>query len=308
MARVSADELAKHEEYAREAAHLYQAGLAASESAVDWAQAKLEARKAVVETLRQTRLLNDIQPALMQSAAHLRVIRRMLAAPISQDQFKFICRSYSKGLENSGRPLSAAAAKDAADVFAEWRDLSLTRWVGRNRAPYRRELAALISGVSPLIAAQLVTTVKRERLAIAQELAVTQLLDGLGWKRQPSLALDQRGQLPARHYAHKTKFATRSGAYEVDIACGLGETFVLAMECKVTNDATNSIKRINDVLNKARAWEQRWGDMVQTGAMLQGVIPPAQIKKLLDAEVSIFWSHRLEEFQEWLSERTDTAK
>ena len=183
----------------------------------------------------------------------------------------------------------------------------MTRWVGRNRAPYRRELEGLIAGVSPLIAAQLVTTVRRKRLAIAQEVAVTHMLDQLEWVRQPSLALDQRGQLPARHYAHKTKFATRAGAYEVDIACGLGETFVLAMECKVTNDATNSIKRINDVLNKARAWEQRWGDYVQTGAMLQGVIPPAQIKKLLDADVSIFWSHRLDEFQDWLIQRTDAA-
>lgn len=305
MARVSPADLAKHEELAKEAARLYQQGLFAADSARDWAEAKIEARKAVLFTLRETRLLTDIDAGLQKSGAHLRVLRRILAAPISQDQFKFICPTYSKGAENSGRPLKPGAARQAADVFNEWRDRSITRWVGRNRPPSRRELERLIGAVSPLIAAQLVTTVRRNRLSAAQELAVTQLLDAMGWTRQPALALDQRGQLAARHYAHKTKFATRSGANEVDIACGLGETFVLAMECKVTNDATNSIKRINDVLNKAKAWEQRWGDYVQTGAMLQGVIPKVQIKKLLDADVSIFWSHRLDEFQSWLIERTE---
>ncbi len=94
----------------------------------------------------------------------------------------------------------------------------------------------------------------------------------------------------------------------MDIACGLGDTFVLALECKVTNDATNSIKRIDDVLNKARAWEKRWGDYVMTGAMLQGVIPKKQLRKLLDADVSIFWSHRLRDFETWLLERAEPPK
>ena len=49
---------------------------------------------------------------------------------------------------------------------------------------------------------------------------------------------------------HKTRFAAKTRPQEVDIACGLQGTFVLAIECKVTNDETNSVKRINDVLKR----------------------------------------------------------
>ena len=56
----------------------------------------------------------------------------------------------------------------------------------------------------------------------------------------------------------KTKFATTTRPQEVDIACGLGATMVLAMECKVSNDTTNSVKRVNDVLKKATAWREHW--------------------------------------------------
>lgn len=307
MAAVPAALISFHEARAKEAIKLYQEGLNAPESAADWYEAKLLARRLVLSALRETSLLRNVEAGLLRSTEHLKVLRRLLAAPISQDQFKFICKSYSKDAENKGRPARPHAASEAATVFYEWRDKALTRWIGTNRSPTRRELEALIRGATPLIAAQVVSTVRRGRLAIAQEAAVVDLLKKSGWVQQPALALDQRGQLKLHEFSHKTKFATRSGSHEVDIACGLGDTFVLALECKVTNDATNSIKRINDVLAKARDWEKRWGDYVGTGAMLQGVIPKKQLKKLLDADVSIFWSHRLDEFEAWLIERAGPA-
>jgi hypothetical protein len=100
---------------------------------------------------------------------------------------------------------------------------------------------------------------------------------------------------------HKAPFATKTQPQEVDIACGLGKTVVVAMECKVSNDRTNSIKRVNDVLKKAKAWQDQWGAFVQTAALLQGVIASKDVKRLLQAEIHVFWSHRLGDFEKWLA-------
>jgi len=102
---------------------------------------------------------------------------------------------------------------------------------------------------------------------------------------------------------HKTRFATRTRPQEVDIALGLSRTYVAAMECKVSNDATNSVKRINDVIKKATAWKEHWGSFVEPVALLQGVIKPRDVRRLIDAGVVVFWSHRLKDLEEWLDER-----
>ncbi len=100
----------------------------------------------------------------------------------------------------------------------------------------------------------------------------------------------------------KTRFATATTAHqEVDIACGLKHSYVLAMECKVTNDETNSVKRVNDVLKKATAWKAHWGSFVITAALLQGVIAAKDVQRLDDAGVQVFWSHNLDEFRIWLA-------
>lgn len=73
------------------------------------------------------------------------------------------------------------------------------------------------------------------------------------------------------------------------------------MECKVTNDETNSVKRVNDVLKKADAWQRHWGSFVHTAALLQGVVAPRDVQRLTDANVTVFWSHDLVAFQTWLA-------
>ncbi len=104
---------------------------------------------------------------------------------------------------------------------------------------------------------------------------------------------------------HKTRFATGTTTHqEVDVACGLKGTYVLAMECKVTNDETNSVKRVNDVLKKATAWKEHWGNFVLTAAVLQGVVAPKDVQRLSDAKIEVFWSHDMPSFKSWLDVRT----
>lgn len=163
------------------------------------------------------------------------------------------------------------------------------------------ELASAIGAIAPLMANQQVATARRNRFAALQEKAVLNTLVARGWTRLQSGPVLTAGQLPAKHFMHKTRFASGvAQTQEVDVACGLGSTVVLAMECKVTNDETNSVKRIDDILKKAQAWKNHWAYFVRPAAMIQGVIKSSDVSRLIDAGVEVFWTHRLDLFDQWM--------
>ena len=228
-------------------------------------------------------------------------MRHFLAPPISQDQFKLLCSDWSKSSEKSGRPLTLAKSVAVAAVFAERRSKHLTAWIDRTRGPRLMELASAIGAIAPLMANQQVATARRNRFAALQEKAVLNTLVARGWTRLQSGPVLTAGQLPAKHFMHKTRFASGvAQTQEVDVACGLGSTVVLAMECKVTNDETNSVKRIDDILKKAQAWKNHWAYFVRPAAMIQGVIKSSDVSRLIDAGVEVFWTHRLDLFDQWM--------
>ena len=292
---------ALHAAHAAEAKRLYQEARDPAEGAADWKLALREARHVLAKALRASSYLLDVGAALQESGGHMLALRHFLAPPISQDQFKLLCPDWPKTSERSGSPVAAVPARAVAEAFGHWRDRYLTRWLGAGRRPTRTELREVLLALSPLIAAQTFATTRRNRLAAKQEQAVTKLLEAKGWTRLPSSLIDRRAAVPEKHFMHKTRFATATSApQEVDVACGLRDTVVLAMECKVTNDETNSVKRVNDVLKKAEAWKTHWGSFVVTAALLEGVIAAKDVERLVDAKVQVFWSHNLDVFSDWL--------
>ena len=187
------------------------------------------------------------------------------------------------------------------------RDIRLLPWLSQNRAPTAEETERVVTAVTPLLASQIHLTAKRTSSSNVQEEAVVALLTSKNWKRLPSRLVDRRASLGAHKFMKKTRFATNTRPQEVDIACGLGGTVVLAMECKVSNDTTNSVKRINDVLKKATAWRQHWGEgFVKPAALLQGVIGFKDVERLLDADIAVFWSHDLPRFERWIENSSVT--
>ncbi len=289
-----------HEEQCRIAAEVYVRGLNPLSGRLDWDSANIVARKHVLSTLRETAYLTSLEAALVQSGRHMTVLRHLLAPPMSQDQFSLLCPRYVKSVEKTGRGMSPAVAGDVAACILEWRNRRITRWIDAQRQPRRVELEALIRSTAPLLSQQFVQTLRRNRLSAKQELEITTLLRRKGWTAKHGQLVSTLSDVPARHFLHKTRFATKTLPQEVDIACGLGGTVVLAMECKVTNDVTNSIKRINDILKKATAWQGHWGSFVQTAALLQGVVGYKDVSRLLAANVHVFWSHDLERFERWI--------
>jgi len=291
-----------HIENAARARSLYLDTLSVAEATADWKFAVRDARKVAGKALRASKFLFDIEGALSESGTHALVFRQVLAPPVSQDQFKLLCPAYSKSTEKSGQP--ARRSSEVAASMEERLDRGVAGWVFRGMRPSRRELQTFLRVASTLIGQQQLSTARRRRLAAEQENDVIAGLVGNGWTRLPSSLIDRRAAVPERHFMHKTRFATATtAAQEVDIACGLKDSFVLAMECKSTNDETNSVKRVNDVLKKAVAWKDHWGSFVMTAALLQGVIAPKDVQRLSDAGVQVFWSHDLAAFHAWLAAR-----
>ena len=295
-----------HKEQAAKAREIYIQSRTPEADAEDWNAALRGARRSIGEALRASDYLRDISAALHINGEHARIFRHILAPPLSQDQFALCYPSWQKSTEKhdgpKSKPESAAAVANAIKERRVW---TLTPWLSSGRNPTRRELERLFWSISGLIANQQFATVQRNRLARVQEGAITSLLDASGWTKLPSSLLDTKAALPLKHYMHKTRFATSTTRpQEVDIALGLKSTIVLAMECKVTNDVTNSIKRVNDVLKKAHAWKDHWGSFVKTAAILQGVIAEKDVMRLLDGDIEVFWSHDLPHFDQWLSKNT----
>lgn len=284
-----------------EARKLYLTDRAAQSDANDWARASWEARRLVVGFLRDSFYLTDVAAALIGNGSHSIALRHLLAPPVSQDQFKLLCPQWSKSSEKSRFGIPSKNAHAVAAVFHERRSRRLTSWLEQARSPTMAELFSVVGSVAPLIANQRVATARRNRLSLAQENAVISVLTARGWDQLSSVLVSQAGQLPSRKYMHTTKFSSGPDeSQEVDVACGIGGTVVLAMECKVTNDHTNSVKRINDVLKKAHAWKAHWGTFVRPAAVLQGVIKPSDVDRLANAGVEVFWTHRLDLFDAWI--------
>jgi hypothetical protein len=295
----------QHSIWCAEAARLYVRDRNAADDAADWRASLWTARRAIVSFLRASKFLTDVSGALQQFGGHSLALRHLLAPPISQDQFKLICPHWTKNSENTGSRLSKVRADAVEAVFLQRLSQRMAPWLRNNRSPSLEELASTIGAIAPLIASQKVATARRQRLSAIQELAVVEILTARHWTQVQSGLVTTSGGLPAQHFMHKARFASGPNEnQEVDIACGLGGTVVLAMECKVTNDTTNSVKRINDVLKKASAWKRHWGSFVRPAALLQGVIKPVDVHRLLDADVEVFWAHHLERFASWIDEHT----
>lgn len=294
-----------HTEQAKIAKEVYIRSRSPAQDAIDWAKVLRDARKQISAALRASSFLTDIDSALIDAGAHMLVLRHLTAPPISQDQFLLFCPVWKKATEKPGGRVRASNATLVAEAFNERRSKLLTPWIEALRLPSRREIRNLLAAIAPLIASQQIQTMQRTRAAKMQEGAVISILSANGCIKEPSKALDQRAELLPKHFMHKVRYATRtSTAQEVDIALGLKETVVLAIECKVSNDETNSVKRMNDILKKSNSWKTHYGSFVTTGAVLQGVIAPKDIYRLIDEGVEVFWSHNLVELENYIKRNT----
>jgi len=251
--------------------------------------------KQQLEVVFQT---GQLPKAIEDSGKITSLLRQLTAPPLSQDQFKLLCPAWPKGSEKSGKRVDARKAASIAKAIESWLDPRILEGIKEGRST---EVAA---GPLYILARQRFETDRRTEASQAQEARVISLLKNEGYQPTESREIDQPWTVGEGNFMHCTKFSsTAESTAEVDLAVGLPKGRLLAIECKVTNDATNSIKRINDVMKKREAWAKGYGNVLTTGAVLQGVIAPKDVKRLAASGVCVFFSHKLETLEQFLKEQ-----
>lgn len=224
-----------------------------------------------------------VSPQLVQPA------RFLGGPPVSADDLNTLA-----GTKISGRTkLDPDLARKAGEIIHSALDRGRFPWLFAKpaRAASPDELRLAIRWTTGLWAAQRVATEKRTESATKQERDIKELLGRLGFQYLKPQTIDVTGaRLTPGSYSSE---CVVEGA-KCDIPIGLTDGRLLFLECKVSNSAVNSIKRlVRETVGKARLWKAAFGERAVVGAVLEGVFGQTNLKAAQESGVAIIWSHDL---------------
>jgi hypothetical protein len=225
-------------------------------------------------------------------------LRYLAGPPISDDDLRVIAEVNSLAPGVLSRD-NAALAK-VFGVIERIIDPFRFPWVVEHRAPTPKEKNAALLASSVLLAAQRIATDRRNEGKVEQEERVKNYLRSLNLKESPTETITTIVKGPqTQQFSGECLLGER----KADIVLRLHDTRLMAIECKVSNSAINSVKRINnDAAAKAEYWLKTFGtSQVVPAAMLSGVF---NIRNLLQAQqrgLTLFWSHDLEKLGRFIA-------
>lgn len=267
--------------------------VAMAEFVSGWSEAKryrdaFKALLPIVERLfESTEDLQDLRgEALLTEPEALESARYLTGPPLSQDDLQTLA-----GIRTTPPSGGTTAGDRVVQVLRACLDPFRFPWLVEDRVPTDQERRTAILWTTGLLAAEKARTGRRTGAARRQEEAVVAALTAAGWDQVSARELGAPDDLPRGCFARESIIA---GA-KCDIPVRLHDGRLLAVECKVSNSATNSVKRLNrETGGKAERWRVAFGRQVITVAVLSGVF---KLRNLVDAQeregVVIFWEHDL---------------
>jgi hypothetical protein len=220
----------------------------------------------------------------------LDALRYLAGSPISADDLQVVADlpSLAPGVIGSDE----AKARRAFDVIRQVIDPYRFPWVNGNREPTEMERSAALLASSVLLASSTLGTERRSVGKNEQEDAVMNYLIKLGFKRVPAQPINTIMNAPAEgEFCSECMLGNR----KADIVVRLHDTRIMPIECKVSNSATNSVKRINnDAAAKAVRWTADFGDkQVVPTAVISGVYKVQNLLQAQQSNLTLFWAHDL---------------
>jgi hypothetical protein len=224
-------------------------------------------------------------------------LRYLAGPPISDDDLLVIAdvESMSPGVLRS----NPDALRKVFGVIQRVIDPHRFPWMGSGLAPTgpQREAALLASAV--LLATQRIATERRNDGKDHQETMVKNHLRSLGFTEVPAVAINTIVRGPQdRQFCAECQLGER----KADVVVRLHDTRLLAIECKVSNSSTNSVKRLNnDAAVKAEYWTQQFGvAQVVPAAVLAGVFKVLNLEQAQTRGLALFWSHALDKLGDFI--------
>ena len=221
----------------------------------------------------------------------LTALRYLTAPPISEDDLKTLAETT---LSSAILRTDLERARRVRDVIFKILDSHRFPWISENRKPTEHERMQAIVASAVLVAAQKVVTSRRSDARNEQEEAVKTLLRHIGFTEVNARDIPIIDLAP-----NPLEFCSESklGGTRADIVVRLHDYRLMPIECKVSNSAVNSFKRINhEAVGKARSWITGFGNRhVVPLAVIGGVFNVANLEEAQDEGLAIIWSHRLED-------------
>jgi hypothetical protein len=247
-------------------------------------------------TVDLTRLSRSTTIDILTNAELLEAVRYLAGPPVSEDDLKVLA-------DATLTPSRLRADPDMAQRVIEAVLMALDRrrfpWVvdGRDPEPTERDAATLASAA--LLATQRLSTDRRSESKTLQEQTVADALTDFAFSEVPTRTITTLSDAPnAGEFCRESML----GGRKADFVIGLWDGRKMALECKVSNSSTNSVKRLNnDAAVKAVRWREEFGTaQLVSAAVLSGVF---KLHNLKDAEakgLTLFWAHNLQALVAWI--------
>lgn len=253
-----------------------------------------ETYRGAIEDLLQTTIdlsrLRDMAMELLTNPEMLLAVRYLASPPISKDDLEALAETKVSKKALSGGVDAAARVMDQVLLGL---DRHRFPWVGEGREPTDTERAAASLATAALMAVRRVMTRRANEAKSVQEEAVKARLRTAGMQEVPARSINTLDAAPARgEFCGESSF----GGRKADIVIRLWDGRVMPTECKVSNSATNSVKRLNnDAAVKARVWIDAFGTLQTVpAAVLSGIYKRHNLEDAQDRGLTLFWAHDLD--------------
>jgi len=249
----------------------------------------------LLETTVDLSNLGEGALGILTNPALLQAFRYLAGPPISMDDLKILSEAVTPNrLRNNPEMV-----RRVIDVVLRGLDRRRFPWVTENRDPTESERSAAVLASAALMATSRAGTSRRNVSKERQEALVEQALLDARMTAVTTRRIGTTNQAPRTgEFCRESLLGTR----KADFVVGLYDHRLMAIECKVSNSATNSVKRLNnDAAAKAEVWLSEFGraNVIPT-AVLSGVY---KIHNLLNAQergLTLFWAHDLSGMIRWI--------
>ncbi len=205
---------------------------------------------------------------ILSDPRHQEAVRYLAGPPISADDLRVVADAK---LSRCALSADDQMARRVIETVLLGLDRQRFPWVTEGREPTETEKAVAIMSTAALVSARRVMTARANEAKGEQEQKVRDTLRAAGFTEVAPREISTLHSAPAAgEFCGESLFGTR----KADIVIRLWDHRVMALECKVSNSSTNSVKRLNnDAAVKAR---------------VRGL--------------TIWWSHDLNEMMSWIEQ------
>jgi hypothetical protein len=168
-------------------------------------------------------------------------------------------------------------------------DASRCPWIAERRVPSDAEIERAVYASAVVRATERTRTYFRLEEQRRQERAAVAAVVAAGFTQVPRKSIRDVDDLAPGQCVHGVKFEGK----QCDVLVRLRDKRHLAIECKASNSAVNSIKRLNEVADKGNVWSGARGRLAATAAVVAGIYKTANVEDAVDKGILVFWEHDL---------------